>query len=286
VTSLKPWARGPFELLKHAEGHLDSGADFDKRMALISFDNAIEVSITSYLQLHPGQRNNRTYQKKDIEQWQSNYHTKLEFFERFITVERSETMEITRDEIVWYHDLRNQLYHSGNGMVPENDALEGIRIAALWVFSALYDANAESLLHENILPPKSEPQPQPEQLPASMVFLQSFIEFEKILRQALMIVSIPYTSASRPVGVLQMWRDFKTEFVSINTQTSFIDEWRSPLPRPEVPPETYDNIVHTALRIRNALIHGESTDRNEDELRTLAQSLDELTGYISKVARH
>ncbi len=46
---LPPWAKGPFELLVHAEGHFIAGEDFDRRIALISFDNAIEVAITTYL---------------------------------------------------------------------------------------------------------------------------------------------------------------------------------------------------------------------------------------------
>jgi hypothetical protein len=29
MTSLPPWANGPFELLVHAEGHLGYGEDFD-----------------------------------------------------------------------------------------------------------------------------------------------------------------------------------------------------------------------------------------------------------------
>lgn len=50
---LKPWAYGPFEVLLHAETHYRSGEDFDRRIAIIGFDNAIEVAITTYLSLHP-----------------------------------------------------------------------------------------------------------------------------------------------------------------------------------------------------------------------------------------
>ena len=55
----KPWAYGPFELLLHAELHYRAGEDFDRRIAMIGFDNAIEVAITTYLGLHPIQRGNR-----------------------------------------------------------------------------------------------------------------------------------------------------------------------------------------------------------------------------------
>ena len=74
---LKPWAYGPFELLLHAELHLRNGDDFDRRIALISFDNAIEVAITTYLSLHPIQRQNRTYTRADVERWLENYHRSI-----------------------------------------------------------------------------------------------------------------------------------------------------------------------------------------------------------------
>ena len=41
----KPWADGPRELLQHSIDHLDSGSDFDKRVAMIGIDNAVELII-------------------------------------------------------------------------------------------------------------------------------------------------------------------------------------------------------------------------------------------------
>ncbi len=73
MNALPLWANGPFELLVHAEGHLRRGDDFDRRIALISFDNAIEVSIATYLTLHPIHRGNRSYANVDVEKWLSNY---------------------------------------------------------------------------------------------------------------------------------------------------------------------------------------------------------------------
>ena len=46
----------PFEVLLHAEMPYRSGKDLDRRLSLISFDNAIELAITTYLNLHPMQR--------------------------------------------------------------------------------------------------------------------------------------------------------------------------------------------------------------------------------------
>src|SRR5688572_29278793 len=130
---LKPWAAGPFELIRHGEGHLKGGTDFDKRMALVSFDNAVEVSIATHLQLHPSQRGGKTYDGKKTQHWLSHFHTKLEFLEEYLA-EKKTPAEVSIDEIVWYHQLRNELYHSGNGMTPEQHCLAGARRAAVWVF--------------------------------------------------------------------------------------------------------------------------------------------------------
>ena len=61
--------------------HLRGANDFDRRIALISFDNAIEVAIATYLTLKPIQRGDRSYEVRDVVQWTRNYHTKLDFLE-------------------------------------------------------------------------------------------------------------------------------------------------------------------------------------------------------------
>jgi len=112
---LKPWAARPFELIFHAEIHYRRGSDYDRRLALISFDNSIEVSITTYLSLNPIQRGNRQYPRKNVEKWISNYHSKLDFFALEIR-KRGLPEYKEKAEIVWYHDQRNEQYH-GKGDV-------------------------------------------------------------------------------------------------------------------------------------------------------------------------
>ncbi|WP_372156945.1 hypothetical protein ACCP96_15415 [Xanthomonas campestris pv. fici] len=80
IRQLKPWAYGPFELLLNAELHYRVGEDFDRRIAMVGFDNAIEVAITTYLGLHPMQRGNREYEREEIQKWLRSYHSKVDFF--------------------------------------------------------------------------------------------------------------------------------------------------------------------------------------------------------------
>lgn len=143
---LKPWAVRPFELIFHAEIHYRKGSDYDRRLALISFDNSIEVSITTYLSLNPIQRGNRQYPRKDVEKWMGNYHSKLDFFALEIR-NRGLPEYKEKAEIVWYHDQRNEHYHGGGFAVPEQRSLDGIRQVALWVFSVLFEtADVETKL--------------------------------------------------------------------------------------------------------------------------------------------
>lgn len=185
---LKPWARGPFELIRHAEGHLKQGTDFDRRMALISFDNAIEMSIISYLSLNPIQRSDQIFKREDVDRWSKNYHSKLEFFEYYVEQVLSQKMKTPRDEIIYYHNLRNELYHKGNGFVPQLEDIQKIREISLWIFSTLFEVAGEDILlnvmQDNIA---AEPAPPPygdsESLSDRTQFLKQFISIRHKLEE-------------------------------------------------------------------------------------------------------
>lgn len=144
---LKPWAYGPFEILLHAEMHYLAGEDLDRRLSVVGFDNAIELAITTYLSLHPIQRGGITYKNIDVDNWTSDYHSKVGFF--FIECESRNIAVIAKqDEVVWFHNVRNEQYHIGGPTVPQQRVLDGIRAAALEVFSILFDEQDTSLLLE------------------------------------------------------------------------------------------------------------------------------------------
>jgi|GEM_PF-2926687 len=143
---IKPWEQVPFELIKHAEEHRIANGDFDKRIALISYDNAIEVSISTYLNLHKEQRGGKTYDKKKVADWLHDYHTKLDFFCDEFIVDGGYKPPFTKEEIIHYHRLRNDLYHEGRSLTPRENDIEGVRTAALYIFSALFTVDGIKLL--------------------------------------------------------------------------------------------------------------------------------------------
>lgn len=158
IRPLKPWAYGPFELLLNAELHYRIGEDFDRRIAMVGFDNAIEVAITTYLSLHPMQRGNRQYPRADVEQWLNNYHTKVGFFFHECST-RQIVANGQHDEIVWYHEVRNGQYHVGGATVPQRRELDGVRAAALEVFAVLFEApDVDALLDAHVAARAPAPQ--------------------------------------------------------------------------------------------------------------------------------
>jgi len=143
---MKPWTKAAFDLLEHAELHRIDGGDFDRRTALIAYDNAIEISIATYLSLHPSQREGLELSKADTDKWRVSYLTKLEFLEYYVIAILQQRMAIGRDEILYFHRVRNDLYHGSRAHVPSLHDVKGIRAAALWVFAILFKINPEQLL--------------------------------------------------------------------------------------------------------------------------------------------
>ena len=154
MSALTPWALGPFEILLHAEGHYRGGEDFDRRIAIVGFDNAIELAIHTHLTLHPIQRQGRSYPKTDVDKWLGNFYTKVQFFADEAK-QRGHPEVCDVANFVWYHEVRNGQYHAGGATVPQARELEGIRKAAIWVFSVLFDVGDVEALFEQYLSVRS-----------------------------------------------------------------------------------------------------------------------------------
>lgn len=250
---LKPWARGPYELIKHADGHLKEAGDIDRRLALIGFDKAIEVCIDVFLRLHPKLRHGYEIANEDVERALRNYHTRIEFLDSYVA-QQSIQLDVSVEVVVWYHSLRNELYHSGNGMVPEIHVIEGAKAAALSTFKALFGIDIAPFLGD-----KRRQRPVVERVPYvgqndQMEFLRVFIDFERSLQASLRKLDPGYENQSR-VGALALWR----HYTSLNQAA-----------------KKWDSIVERAVNTRNNTAHGRQISMSEEEILTLAIELMEV----------
>jgi hypothetical protein len=130
-----PWTDGPRELIQHAVDHLALGGDFDRRIAMISVDNAIELMIKTYLGLPERTRGFKGPGRKELETVSESFPGLLDLLQNYAT---HKITGLSLDDIEWYHRLRNQLYHSGNGLTVEVSKVETYLQLAISLFESLF----------------------------------------------------------------------------------------------------------------------------------------------------
>jgi hypothetical protein len=111
-SKLPPWASGPAEILGHGLDLLVEDSDRNRRLAIIAIDNAVELTIKTYLGL-PRRVTGLAISRKRFREIAESFPDLLDAIEEHAS---KKLAGIDLGEIEWYHRLRNQLYHEGNGL--------------------------------------------------------------------------------------------------------------------------------------------------------------------------
>jgi hypothetical protein len=117
-----PWQNGPVELVEHALYHLHSESDFDKRIAFLLLDIGVETLFKTFLTL-PDEvtKAQGTFHDRKAAS-EGNFHKLVREIGK-AAAPRLKGFNLSH--IQFYHDLRNKLYHQGNGVtVPTEKAQE------------------------------------------------------------------------------------------------------------------------------------------------------------------
>jgi hypothetical protein len=136
----KPWITGPRELLVHGLQHLEIGTDFDNRIGMISIDNAVELMIKTYLGLPKRITKIEGITRKKFDEITSNFPNLLDGIEEFAS---DKLTGIELGDIEWFHRVRNQLYHDGNGITVEKQKVETYAEIAKILFENLFETKIE-----------------------------------------------------------------------------------------------------------------------------------------------
>jgi uncharacterized protein YutE (UPF0331/DUF86 family) len=142
---LPPWASGPGEILRHGLSLLQEDSDTTRRLALIAIDNAVELTIKTYLGL-PKRITQLNISRKEYLEISESFPALLDALERY-AAEKVKGLDL--GEIEWYHRLRNQLYHQGNGLTVERAKVE--------VYAELANALFKNLFQMDLVQIKSAP---------------------------------------------------------------------------------------------------------------------------------
>ncbi|RLB42068.1 MAG: hypothetical protein DRH12_06525 [Deltaproteobacteria bacterium] len=137
----RPWVTGPRELLQHGFEHLRSDTDFDRRIAFISIDNAVELALKTFFSL-PKRVTGIAITRKQFEPMSMNFPQLLKALEEYAS-DRLVGIELA--DLEWYHRLRNRIYYAGCGLTVERENVEGYAEVARILYENLFDDPFESI---------------------------------------------------------------------------------------------------------------------------------------------
>jgi hypothetical protein len=129
-----PWSSGPGEILRHGLELLRKDSDTNRRLAMISIDNAVELMMKTYLGL-PKRVNGLKISRKEYQEVAESFPALLDALEKYAP-DKLDGVDL--GAIEWYHRLRNELYHQGNGLTVERDKVEIYAELANILFNNLF----------------------------------------------------------------------------------------------------------------------------------------------------
>ena len=132
--SRSPWASGPAEILKHGLDLLHRDNDTNRRLAMLSIDNAVELTIKTFLGL-PKRVTGLKIKRSEFADIVESFPRLLDALEQHAG---DKLVGIDLGEIEWYHRLRNELYHQGNGLTVERNKVEVYADLAKLLFKKLF----------------------------------------------------------------------------------------------------------------------------------------------------
>jgi len=211
---------------------------------MIAVDNAVELAIKTYLGL-PKRITGLTLSRKE-------YSEIFESFPRLLDALEQNAAEklqgIDLGEVEWYHRLRNQLYHQGNGLTVEKEKVQVYCELAQLLFKNLFDVEIRASRTEA------------QEMLAS--FLAEWVRFEKIVsRVAIQYRSDLTVTGGRLPAAMVAFQNLAAMGVIRKTTVRRVEYYRS---------------------IRNRLVHGEGApgelldEKTFAELGSLREEVEQL----------
>jgi hypothetical protein len=268
MPSPPPWATGPAEILEHGLQLLDEDTDAARRLAMISIDNAVELTIRTYLGL-PRRITGLTITRRKFAEISESFPDMLDALEEHAS---DLIGELNLGEIEWFHRVRNQLYHDGNGLTVDRRHVAVYAVIARVVWETLLGGPGDDDLSGKKGDP---PEPPPSEKPRGPAMTKAEPTEEQ-------------TELLRIGTFLRRWTDLETalaDFVEASTTTLprgprvALAGRTTLLVREGLIPAIVAREIRDLQQVRNEVVHGPSGEapRVSDEL------LDRLTRVTQTV---
>ena len=128
------WATGPGEILRHGISLLSDDSDKNRRLAMIAIDNSVELMLQTYISI-PKRVTGLTISRRERDEICSGFPQLLDGIEQHAA---DKVAGIDLGEVEWFHRLRNELYHQGNGLTVERHKVEVYAEMAKVLFENLF----------------------------------------------------------------------------------------------------------------------------------------------------
>jgi hypothetical protein len=135
----RPWASGPGEILQHGLSLLEKDTDTNRRLAMLSIDNSVELMVKTYLGL-PRRVTGIDLGRNKLNEITESFPSMIKALE---THASSKLNGVDLGEIEWFHTLRNELYHQGNGLTVDRKKVEVYAELAKLLFENLFESELE-----------------------------------------------------------------------------------------------------------------------------------------------
>jgi len=205
--SASPWASGPGEILQHGLSLLHKDSDVNRRLAMISIDNAVELMVKTFLGL-PKRVTGLQIGRDKFREISESFPKLLDALEEHA----SDKMEgVDLGIIEWYHRLRNELYHQGNGLTVERDKVEVYAELAKILFKNLF--GFDLAVKEN------------HAMEVLGTFMLAWTRIERAVAEIMEVRGIAFSSG-RPMIPLQAMRTLRDKGIISERLVQDLDELR------------------------------------------------------------
>lgn len=198
-----PWASGPGEILKHGIALLKEDTDTNRRLAMISIDNAVELMMKTYLGL-PERITGLKITRKEYDDFSESFPKLLDALEKYAS---NKIISIDLGAVEWFHRIRNELYHQGNGLTVERDKVD--------IYAEIANVLFVNLFGFRLIEPKEEG------TEILRDFMDAWITFEK----AIMNISLP--SGNRRIIPIDAIRGIYAKGLISRSEMAEIDHLRT-----------------------------------------------------------
>jgi hypothetical protein len=140
-----PWQKGPTELIAHAIEHLHRGTEFDQRVAFLLLDVGMETLMKTFLLIPDYETKTELSHGKRKEAAEGNFHQLVlggaEAAKHLIP-------DINPANIEYFHNIRNRIYHEGDGIKPTVENSQAYAELAVKLLNVLLEVDLSDLLYQ------------------------------------------------------------------------------------------------------------------------------------------